>query len=89
MSRYRHELKHRLISPWVERDPTKFCTFEEFELGVGSLREFCLLRAESISYQLAGEDVTVDAGALDISAMGGMDAGGAGKRRVDFEAGAW
>lgn len=70
-----------LISPYVERDPTKFCTYEEFELGAETLREFCLLRAESIGYQLAGEDVTVDASGLDISAMGSMNntAGGGGK----------
>lgn len=60
-----------LISPYVERDPTKFCTYEEFTLGAETLTEFCLLRAESISYQLAGEDVTVDAGDLEISDMGG------------------
>lgn len=70
-----------LISPYVERDPTKFCTYEEFELGAETLREFCLLRAENIGYQLAGEDVTVDASGLDISAMGSMNntAGGGGK----------
>ena len=70
-----------LISPYVERDPTKFCTYEEFELGAETLREFCLLRAESIGYQLAGEDVTVDASGLDISAMGSVNntAGGGGK----------
>lgn len=70
-----------LISPYVERDPTKFCTYEEFELGAETLREFCLLRAESIGYQLAGEDVTVDASGLDISAIGSMNntAGGGGK----------
>ncbi len=65
-----------LIAPYVELDPTKFCTYEEFELGVETLREFCLLRAESITYQLAGEDVTVDAGALDVSDMGSMNMGG-------------
>ena len=70
-----------LISPYVERGPTKFCTYEEFELGAETLREFCLLRAESIGYQLAGEDVTVDASGLDISTMGSMNntAGGGGK----------
>lgn len=76
-----------LIAPYVELDPTKFCTYKEFELGVEALREFCLLRAESITYQLAGEDVTVDAGALDVSDMGSMNMGG--ERRVDFEPGTW
>ena len=69
-----------LISPYVERAPTKFCTYEEFTLGAETLTEFCLLRAESISYQLAGEDVTVDAGDLEISDMGGMSTGGMGGR---------
>lgn len=69
-----------LISPYVERDPTKFCTYEEFTLGAETLTEFCLLRAESISYQLAGEDVTVDAGGLELSDMGGMNTGGMGGR---------
>lgn len=69
-----------LISPYVERDPTKFCTYEEFTLGAETLTEFCLLRAESISYQLAGEDVTVDTGDLEISDMGGMSTGGMGGR---------
>ena len=69
-----------LISPYVERDPTKFCTYEEFTLGAETLTEFCLLRAESISYQLAGEDVTVDAVDLEISDMGGMSTGGMGGR---------
>lgn len=69
-----------LISPYVERDPTKFCTYEEFTLGAETLTEFCLLRTESISYQLAGEDVTVDAGDLEISGMGGMSTGGMGGR---------
>lgn len=76
-----------LIAPYVELDPTKFCTYEEFELGVETLRKFCLLRAESITYQLAGGDVTVDAGALDVSDMGSMNTGG--ERRVDFEPGTW
>lgn len=43
-----------LISPYVEKDPTKFCTYEEFELGANTLKEFCLLRAESVKGQLAG-----------------------------------
>ena len=34
-----------MIAPYVEKDPTKFCTYEEFEEGVSTLKEFCLLRA--------------------------------------------
>ena len=40
-----------LIASYVEQDPTKFCTYEEFETGVDTLKSFCLLRAESIRGQ--------------------------------------
>ena len=43
-----------LIAPYVEKDPSKFCTCEEFESGAAVLREFCLLRAESVRGQLEG-----------------------------------
>ena len=79
-----------MIAPYVEKDPTKFCTYEEFETGVSTLKEFCLLRAESISGQLNGtigstsdtQDSTtlIDASSLQISDMGTMNnnAGGQG-----------
>lgn len=72
-----------MISPYVEKDPTKFCTYEEFETGASTLREFCLLRAESITGQLDGtigstseaqtSDTLIDAGSLQISDMGSMN----------------
>lgn len=80
----------QMISPYVESDPTKFCTYEEFTTGAEALREFCLLRAESISGQLDGsigstsdaqeQSTLVDASSLQISDMGtmGNDAGGGG-----------
>ena len=43
-----------IIAPYVEKDPTKFCSYEEFEKGISTLKEFCMLRAESISGQLDG-----------------------------------
>lgn len=73
-----------LISPYVEQDPTKFCTYEEFEQGVSTLKEFCQLRAQSIAGQLNGtipatsdgqqadSSALVDAADLEISAMGSM-----------------
>lgn len=79
-----------LISPYVEKDPTKFCTYEEFETGVATLREFCQLRAESIQGQLDGtipatsdgqqadSSALVDASHLSIAAMGSMDAASTG-----------
>lgn len=72
-----------MISPYVEKDPTKFCTYEQFQTGAQTLKEFCILRAESISGQLSGTigstsdaqsaDTLVDAGDLKISDMGSMN----------------
>lgn len=76
-----------LISPYVEEDPTKFCDYEEFQSGVETMREFCLLRAESIDGQLDGSipstsegqsqdsSALIDASSLDITAMGSMGGG--------------
>ncbi len=74
-----------MISPYVEKDPTKFCTFEEFETGIATLKEFCLLRAESIDGQLSGaiastsegqsqnSESLIDASDINISDMGTMN----------------
>lgn len=73
-----------MICPYVESDPTKFCTYEEFETGIDTLKEFCLLRCESIRGQLEGtigsttetqQDRSgfIDAGDLSISDMGSMN----------------
>ena len=77
-----------LISPYVEKDPTKFCTYEEFWTGVATLREFCLLRAESVKGQLNGtigstsatqvSGTLIDASSLDVSTMGTMGGKGGG-----------
>ena len=67
---------------YVEKDPTKFCTYNEFKTGIYTLKEFCLLRAESISGQLDGtigstsdtqeSDTLIDAGEMQINDMGSM-----------------
>lgn len=74
-----------MIAPFVETDATKFCTYEEFQTGVDTLKEFCLLRAESVSGQLDGTIAStsdgqtqnssslIDASALSISDMGSME----------------
>ncbi|MFU0832205.1 MAG: Spore coat protein CotH [Oscillospiraceae bacterium] len=67
-----------LIAPYVEKDPTKFCTYEEFETGVSALKEFCSLREESIRLQLAGEEANVDTSSFSLadlssSSQGTMD----------------
>lgn len=71
-----------LISPYIEKDPTTFCTYEEFEKGSATLKEFCILRSQSIRAQLDGTigstadtqqtETLIDAGELTVSDMGGM-----------------
>ncbi|MDE7234956.1 MAG: CotH kinase family protein, partial [Ruminiclostridium sp.] len=77
-----------LIAPYVEKDPTKFCTYAEFEAGVAAIRDFCLLRAESVRGQLDGSipsttdgqradsPALIDTSSLNLSDMGSMNHGG-------------
>lgn len=77
-----------MISDYVYRDPTKFCTYEEFLSGSDTLRRFCLLRSESIRGQLEGRipstsdgqsensAALIDASVIELSAMGSMGGGG-------------
>lgn len=76
-----------LISDYVERDPTKFCTYDEFTTGVDTLRQFCELRTESVRAQLNGTipsttdgqnadgSTLIDASGISLSDMGTMNAG--------------
>ncbi|CAH0542721.1 hypothetical protein [Oscillospiraceae bacterium] len=75
---------YSLIAPYVEKDPTKFCTYDEFETGVQTLKNFCYLRVQSVTGQLDGSipstseaqkessESLVDASAITISDMGSM-----------------
>ena len=79
---------YEMIASYVESDPTKFCTYEEFEEGVAALKEFCELRAQSVREQLDGtipstsegqsEDNSafIDASNITVSDMGSMGNGG-------------
>ena len=72
---------YNLIKPYVEKDPTSFYTYAEFETGVETLRQFCELRSESIHTQLSNGETTtnmnyVDASALALSNMGSMSGKG-------------
>ncbi|MDE6594181.1 MAG: CotH kinase family protein [Oscillospiraceae bacterium] len=81
-----------LISEYVEKDPTKFCTYEEFEKGVSAIKTFCTLRTQSIEGQLSGiipstsdgqnADIMalVDTSSLTLSDMGSMGDGMGGNR---------
>lgn len=80
-----------LIAPYVEKDPTKFCTYDEFTKGVPALKQLCLLRAESVRGQLDGSipstsegqssdnSALIDGSSVNISetgsAGGGQDGG--------------
>ncbi len=80
-----------LIAPYVEKDPTSFCTYEDFQKGVAALKDFCLLRAQSISGQLEGSipstsdgqaentPALVDGSNVDITDMGTMNNGFGGR----------
>lgn len=84
-----------MISSYVQKDPSKFCTYEEFQEGAKQLKEFCELRAESVRKQLSGEIPStkegqqekeyslLDASQISISAMGSMGMRG-NERTEDF-----
>ena len=44
----------RMIAPYVEKDPTAFCSYEDYLTGVETFTKFCLLRFESVRGQLDG-----------------------------------
>ncbi len=83
-----------LIDKYVEKDPTKFCTYDEFKTGVEAITKFCMLREESVIGQLDGtipsttEGQKADSSALidtdglntsDMGSMGGGQKGGFGR----------
>lgn len=76
-----------MIAPYVEKDPTKFYTYEEFEQGVNTIAKYGELRSESVRAQLEGtipstseeqskSNVSlIDASSLNLSDMGSMGMG--------------
>jgi len=44
----------KMIATYVKNDPTAFCSYEDFLIGVDTIKNFCLLRAKSIRGQLDG-----------------------------------
>lgn len=88
-----------LIDKYVEKDPTKFCTYDEFKTGVEAISKFCILREESVIGQLDGtipsttEGQKSDSSALidtdglntsDMGSMGGGNGGFGGGQMGDF-----
>ncbi len=86
-----------MISPYVEKDPTKFCSYEKFAKGASTIFKFASLRAESVKGQLGGiigktsetQDKSdfVSASGINLSDMGSMGGGGFGGGRPDRENG--
>lgn len=77
---------HDLIAPYVQNDPTAFCTYEEFEQACStdstdqySLVYYAVNMAESIENQLSGGEPT-----FNTSSMQGGGFGGGGKGGPDF-----
>lgn len=73
-----------LIKDYVVKDPTAFYSYDEFELGVETIRQFCALRSESISMQLENNETAtdmnyVDASNITLSDMGSMGGGMGGR----------
>ena len=79
---------YEMIKDYVDRDPTKFCTTEEYEKAVETIRIFVELRCESIKGQLEGtigstdseqsanSAALIDASSINLSDMGSMGGGG-------------
>lgn len=73
-----------LISPYVERDPTKFASHERFLLAVDTFKSFNLLRTRSVRGQLDGTipatfrgqaenpDARIDASAISVPDMAAL-----------------
>ncbi len=85
------EATRKMIAAYVEKDPTKFCTYEQFKAAVDTLSAFSELRAESVKAQLTGtipstsegqkssSQGLVDASGINLSTMGSIGGGGGGK----------
>ena len=85
-----------LIDKYVEKDSTKFCTYDEFKTGVEAIKKFCTLRAESVSGQLDGtipsttdgqtadSSALIDTDGLNTSDMGSMGGGFGGGQKGGF-----
>lgn len=45
----------KMIAPYVKKDPTAFCSYEDYLLGIETFKEFCSLRFQSVRGQLEGK----------------------------------
>lgn len=87
---------HDLIAPYVQNDPTAFCTYEEFEQACStdptdqySLAYYAVNMAESIENQLNGGEPTFNTNSMQGGGFGGGGMGGPdfGGEMPDFTGG--
>lgn len=45
----------KMISHYVKKDPTAFCSYEDYLVATETITNFCMLRAESVRGQLSGK----------------------------------
>lgn len=76
-----------MIAPYIEKQPKEFYTYEEFQTGIATLKEFCALRLESIEGQLNGtipatssgqsadNSALIDGSGIKVSDMGSFGGG--------------
>lgn len=74
-----------MIAPYVENDASAFCTYEDHLVAIDTLIDVCEFRTQSIRGQLDGKypstfreqeespDAFVDAGSIDLFALGDFD----------------
>ena len=73
-----------MIAPYVEKDPTAYCSYEDHQLAVETFQTVCLLRAQSVRGQLDGSlpstlreqsenAARVDASSVDLRDLGDFD----------------
>lgn len=69
-----------LINSYVKQDPTKFCTYEEYEASIPEMMTFGEDRTKSVLAQLNGEQPSTTYGniesSINMSALGNMGGGG-------------
>lgn len=75
----------QMIRPYVEKDPTKFCTLEDFDKGVSVMSQFVSLRAQAVGRQLKGDNTAVEVTGLNLSDMGSMGGNMDGGKSMNFD----
>lgn len=62
-----------LLSPYIEKDPTKFYSADTFQNGVSALKKYVELRSQKIKNELSGSDQTVNTSEFHFEDLGAQD----------------